>query len=118
MSIIGAKPAAIGGAETVGTGKRTIVLATVFIIVETVLVAETIWVLLFNGIDVGDPWSAAIGVLLSVALLANLGIVCGVTAARGAESARQAKYRLRDGHIDADGVELSGDIARGDAVTD
>ena len=107
----------IGGAETVGTGKRTIALAAVSIIVETVLVAETIWVLLFNGIDVGDPWSGAIGALLSVALLANPGIVCGVAAARAAESARQSKHRLRGGRSD-DGVELSGDISRGDAVTD
>lgn len=116
MSIIGAKPAAVGGAETVGTVKRAIALTAVFIIVETVLVAETIWVILFNGIDVGNPCSAAIGILLSIALLANLGTVCGVAAARAAESARQSKYRLRGGRIDADSVELSGDISGGTSL--
>ena len=40
MSIIGAEPAAVGGAETVGTVKRAIALAGVFIIVETVLVPK------------------------------------------------------------------------------
>ncbi|MGO9156613.1 hypothetical protein [Mycobacterium sp.] len=100
--------------------KRAIALAAVFIIVETVLVAETIWVILFNEIDVGNPWSAAIGILLSIALLANLGIVCGVAATGAAESARQSKFqgdRLRGGRADAGSAGLSGDIPGGTVFT-
>jgi hypothetical protein len=70
----------------------------------------------FPGEFIDSGTWVAIGILLSIALLANLGIVCGVVAARAAESARQSKYRLRGGRIDADSVELSGDISRGDVI--
>lgn len=79
------------------TVKHTILPAAVFIIVETVLVAETILVVLLDEISPRSPGAAPIAILLSVALLVNLGLVCGVAAALAADSERRSRRaRARD----------------------
>jgi hypothetical protein len=92
VSIIASAPPAIGAAEPVGTAKSAIVPAAVFILVEIILVAETVSVILLKEIDSGNPGAAPIAVLLSIALLANLGLVCSIAAASVANSVRQSKY--------------------------
>jgi hypothetical protein len=57
-----------------------------------VLVAETISVILLDGIGPGKAGAAPIAILLSIALLANLGLVCSVAASIAASSARQSKH--------------------------
>ena len=88
--IIAPGPSAIGAAVTVD--KSAIVPAAVFIIVEIVLVAETISVILLDEIDPEKAGAAPIAIFLSIALLANLGVVCSVAAAIAANSARQSKH--------------------------
>jgi hypothetical protein len=90
VSITASGQTAIEASEAVGTVKPAILPAAVFIIVEVVLVAETISVILFKDMDLRNPGAAPITVLLSVALLANLGLVCGVAAAIAAESVRRS----------------------------
>jgi hypothetical protein len=93
MSIIAFEPQAIGTAEAVDIGKQpAIVPAAVFIIVEIMLVAETISVILLKEIDPRNPGAAPIAILLSVALLANLGLICSIAAASAANSVRQSKH--------------------------
>lgn len=92
ISIIAFEPPAIGAAETVDTGKPAIVPAAVFIIVEIILVAETISVILLKEIDPRNPGAAPIAILLSMALLANLGLICSIAAASAANSVRQSKH--------------------------
>ena len=91
MSIIAFEPPAIGIAETVDAGKPAIVPAAVFIIVEIVLVAETISVILLKEIGPLNQGAAPIAILLSMALLANLGLICSIAAASAANSVRQSK---------------------------
>ena len=113
MSIIGPQSRAIGAVETVGIVKPAIVSAAVFIIVEIVLVAETIAVILLKEIDPRNPGAAPIAILLSMALLANLGLVCGIAATIAANSVRQSKReraralrgRFRGAHGGAEGIE-------------
>jgi hypothetical protein len=104
VSIGASEPPAIGAAETVDTGKTAIVPAVAFIIVEIVLVVETISVILMKEIDPRNPGAALIAILLSMALLANLGVVCGIAAARAAESVRQSKRRVAYAVSDWSGV--------------
>jgi hypothetical protein len=88
VSIIASEPLA---AETVDRSKPAIVPAAVFIIVEIMLAAETISVILLKEIDPRNPISAPIAILLSMALLVNLGFVCSMAAAMAASSVRQRK---------------------------
>jgi hypothetical protein len=85
-------PPAIAAAKAVD--KSAIVPAAVFIIVEIVLAAETISVILLDGIGPGKAGAAPIAILLSIALLANLGVVCSVAAAVAANAARQSKHKV------------------------
>jgi hypothetical protein len=104
VSIIASEPSAIEAAETVDTGKAAIVSAAVFIIVETVLVAETIAVILLKEIGPRHPGATPIATLLSVTLLANLGLVCGIAATIAANSVRRSKHervRALRGHFAA-----------------
>jgi hypothetical protein len=93
VSIIGPQSRAIGAVEKVGIVKPAIVSAAVFIIVEIVLVAETIEVILLKEIDPRHPGAAPIAILLSMTLLANLGLVCGIAATIAANSARRAQHQ-------------------------
>ncbi len=72
------------------TVKPAILPAAVFITVEIVLVAETISVILLRELDPRNPGAVPIAILLSVALLANLGVVCSVAAAIAADSVRRS----------------------------
>jgi hypothetical protein len=90
VSITASGQTAIEASERVDTVKPAILPAAVFIIVEVVLVAETISVILFKDMDPRNPGAAPITILLSVALLANLGLVCSVAAAIAAESVRRS----------------------------
>jgi hypothetical protein len=92
VSIIGPQSRAIGAVEKVGIVKPAIVSAAVFIIVEIVLVAETIAVILLKEIDPRHPGAAPIAILLSMTLLANLGLVCGIAATIAANSVRLSKH--------------------------
>jgi hypothetical protein len=108
---------AIADAETVD--KSAIVPAAVFIIVEIVLVAETISVILLDGIGPGKAGATPIAILLSIALLANLGVVCSVAAAVAANPARQSKHkeaRALSGWLPAVSSTAEGiDFATGDS---
>jgi hypothetical protein len=106
VSIIGPQSRAIGAVEMVGIVKPAIVSAAVFIIVEIVLVAETIAVILLKEIDPRHPGAAPIAILLSVTLLANLGLVCGIAATIAANSVRLSKHeRARALRGGAEGIE-------------
>jgi hypothetical protein len=91
VSTIDLQPADIRTAETVETGKSALVLAAVFIVVEIVLMAETIVVVLLEGSEHRNPGAAPIAILLSTALLANLGLVCTFIAASAANVVRRSR---------------------------
>ena len=93
MSIITPGSRAIGATEKAGNAKPAILSAAVFIIVEVVLVAETIAVILLKEIDPRNPGAAPIAILLSMTLLANLGLVCSVAATIAANSIRQLNHQ-------------------------
>jgi hypothetical protein len=69
----------------------TVLPAAAFILVEIILVAETISVILLQETDPRNPGAAPVGVMLCVALLVNLGVVCTVAAAIAAESVRRSE---------------------------
>jgi hypothetical protein len=92
VSIMALEPPAVRAAETVGIGRRAIVPAALFIIVEIVLVAETISVILLKEFDLQNPAAMPIAILLSTALLANLGVVCSIAAASATSSIRRLDY--------------------------
>jgi hypothetical protein len=92
VSIIASEPPAIGTAEPVDSARSAIIPAAVFIIVEIILVAEAISVILLKEIDLRNPAATPIAILLSMALLANLGIVCSMAAASAANSIRRPEY--------------------------
>ncbi|HTY30700.1 hypothetical protein [Mycobacterium sp.] len=94
MSIATSRPKAVGVAETVGALRPAILPAAVFIVVEILLAAETIWVILLKGTDPRSPAAAPLAILLSVALLANLGLLCGAAAAIAAETIRRSNRAL------------------------
>jgi hypothetical protein len=115
VSIIVSEPAAIGAVETVDTIKPAVVPVAVFIIVEIMLVAETISVLLLKVVDLRNPSAAPIAILLSVALLANLGVICNTAAAIAANSVRQSKgepARAISGWFAPVGASAGGDRVR------
>jgi hypothetical protein len=85
------QPPAIGAGEIVETGKSALVLAAIFIVVEIVLMAETISVILLEGSERRNPGAAPIAILLSAALLANLGLVCTFIAASAASAVRRSR---------------------------
>ena len=89
---MGPQSRAIGAVEKVGIVKPAIVSAAVFIIVEIVLFAETIAVILLKEIDPRHPGAAPIAILLSMTLLANLGLICGIAATIAANSVRRSKH--------------------------
>jgi hypothetical protein len=76
--------------ERVDTVKSAILPAAIFIVVEVVLVAETISVILLQDMHSRNVGAVAIAILLSVALLANLGLVCSMAAAIAAQSVRRS----------------------------
>jgi Zn-dependent protease with chaperone function len=84
-------PPAIRTGETVETDKSPWVLAAVFILVEIVLMAETISVMLLGGSEQRNPGATPIALLLSTALLANLGLVCSFIAASAASAVRRSR---------------------------
>jgi hypothetical protein len=53
------------------TDKRGLVLTAVFLLVETVLVIETVFVVFFARVEPSDPLGSINSVLLGVALFAN-----------------------------------------------
>lgn len=85
------RPPAISTDEIVETGKSPWVLAAVFILVEIVLMAETISVMLLGGSEQRNPGATPIALLLSTALLANLGLVCSFIAASAASAVRRSR---------------------------
>jgi hypothetical protein len=91
VSIIDPEPPAIRTGETVETGKSALVLAAIFIVVEIVLMAEAISVILLEGSERRNPGAAPIAILLSTALLANLGLVCTFIAASAASAVRRSR---------------------------
>jgi hypothetical protein len=92
VSIIASEQPAIGSVEPVDAARSAIIPAAVFIIVEIILVAETISVILLKEFDPRNPGAAPIAVLLSIALLANLGLVCSIAAASVAKSVPRSEY--------------------------
>ena len=92
MSIIASETPAIGTAEPVVRSRSAIIPAAVFIIVEIILVAEAISVILLKEIDLRNQAATPVAILLSMALLANLGIVCSMAAASAANSIRKPEY--------------------------
>lgn len=91
MSTIDPLPPTIGTDETAETGKSAIVLAALFIVVEILLMAETIGVILHEGSEDRYPGQAPVAILLSTALLANLGLVCTVIAGSAANVVRRSR---------------------------
>jgi hypothetical protein len=88
---------------TAGAGRSPILPAAVFIVVEIVLAAETVSVVLLKELDSRNAGAAPLAILLSVALLANLGLVCTMAAAITGDAVRHWKReRAR---------ELSGEFA-------
>jgi hypothetical protein len=83
--------AATTAAETSDAARPAILPAVVFIVVEIVLVAEAVLVILLKELDVRNPAAAPIAILLSVALLANLGLVCSLAAAITGDAVRHWK---------------------------
>jgi hypothetical protein len=118
------QPPAISTDEIVETGKSPWVLAAVFIVVEILLMAETISVILLGGSGERNPGVAPIAILLSTALLVNLGLVCSFIAASAASAVRRSR---RAGAVPvpsfaavgcgAEGAEsMAGDLSAVDAV--
>jgi hypothetical protein len=85
------QPPAIRTDEIVETGKSPWVLAAVFIVVEILLMAEAISVILLGGSGERNPGITPIAILLSTALLANLGLVCSFIAASAASAVRRSR---------------------------
>jgi hypothetical protein len=118
-------PPAIRTDQIVETGKSPWVLAAVFIVVEIVLMAETISVILLGGREQPNPGVTPIAILLSTALLANLGLVCSFIAASAASAVRRSRravavpvpsFAALGGG--AEGAEsMADDLAAGDVVT-
>lgn len=102
VSSYSAEPSARGPLDLV---RGAILPLALFILAEIMLVAETISVILFGGMDFQNPGATTIAVLLSVALLANLGLVCTMAAAFAADSVKRA---------DARAVESAGDVDTAD----
>jgi hypothetical protein len=92
VSIIASEPPAVGTAGPIDSARSALIPAAVFIIVEIILVAEAISVILLKEIDLRNPAATPIAILLSLALLANLGIVCSMAAASAANSIRKPEY--------------------------
>src|SRR5581483_6835037 len=103
--------------ETVEAGKSALVLAAIFIAVEIVLMAETISVLL-EGAEARSPGGGPIAILLSTALLANLGLMCTFIAATATSAIRRSRRAevLRVASFAA--VSPSGEIDVGGSVAD
>ena len=91
MSTRDPQPTAFSTDGTVETGMSAMVLAAVFIVVEIVLMAETISVILLGGSEQRNPGAATIAILLSTALLTNLGLVCTFIAASAASAVRRSR---------------------------
>ncbi|WP_068179629.1 hypothetical protein [Mycobacterium sp. UM_CSW] len=89
MPIIARKAASIPATEAADAVKRAILPAAVFVVVQTLLAAEAISVILFEDVDARNAGARLIAFLLSVALLANLGLVCGLVAAHAAGTIRR-----------------------------
>ena len=89
VSIIASEPPAVGTAGPIDSARSALIPAAVFIVVEIILVAEAISVILLKEIDLRNPAATPIAILLSMALLANLGIVCSMAAASAANSIRK-----------------------------
>jgi hypothetical protein len=89
MSIITPVAATTTAAET--AGRPAILPSAVFIVVEIVLVAETVLVILLKELDARDSGAGPIAILLSIALLANLGLVCSMVAAITGDAVRHWK---------------------------
>ncbi|OBH05106.1 hypothetical protein A5696_02865 [Mycobacterium sp. E2699] len=111
VSIRGSRPRALKAGEPARTVKRAVLPAAVFIVVEILLAAETLWVLLLGELDPRSPAAAPLAILLSVALLANLGLVCSAAAAVAADAIRRADREL-GGSIAPVGASEPGDAAR------
>ncbi len=94
MSITASRPAAVETGEPVGAVRPAILSAAAFIVVEILLAAETISVILFREADPRTPAAVPLAILLSVALLANLGLVCGAAAAVAAGMIRRSNRSL------------------------
>ena len=111
MSITALEQTASEVPERVDTVKPAILPAAVFIIVEVVLMAETISVILLKDMDTRNPGASTIAILLSVALLANLGLVCSMAAAIAAQSVRRwnrARARAFSGSFPAASAPVAG----------
>jgi hypothetical protein len=66
------------------TDKRGVALAAVFLLVETILVIETVFVVFFEQFEPGDLVGRLISAILGIALFANF--VAGIAAAWAAEA--------------------------------
>ena len=91
MLIIAPEAATTTAAKTTHTARPAILPAALFIVVEIVLVAEAVLVILLKQLDARNPGAAPIAILLSVALLANLGLVCTMAAAITGDAVRHWK---------------------------
>jgi hypothetical protein len=111
------QPPAVRTDEIVETGKSPWVLAAVFIVVEIVLMAETISVILLGGSEQRSPGITPIAILLSAALLANLGLVCSFIAASAASAVRRSRRAGAAVGSGAEGTEsVAGDLSDLDVV--
>ncbi len=111
VSISGLRPKGLEAGEAVRSVKPAALPAAVFIVVEILLAAETIWVLLLGELDPRAPAAAPLAILLSVALLANLGLVCGAAAAVAADAIRRSDREL-SGSFASVGASEPGDPPR------
>jgi hypothetical protein len=112
LSIIASRRAAVETAESAGAVGPAILPVVAFIVVEILLAAETIWVILLKDIALRSPAAAPLAILLSVALLANLGLVCSAAAAVAADAIRRSN-RAPSGSFASVGADADGAVEAG-----
>jgi hypothetical protein len=111
VSIIASRRAAVETAESAGAGPAILPVAA-FIVVQILLAAETIWVILLKEMAPRSPAAAPLAILLSVALLANLGLVCSAAAAVAADAIRRSNRPL-SGSFASVGADADGAVGPG-----
>jgi hypothetical protein len=106
-------------AEAVRGRRPAMVPVAVFIMVEIMLAADTISVIFLGELDPRNPGTAPVAMLLCTALLANLGLVCGLAAASlagsrfAAASAGNERYESASGRHRRRAVDTQGPAVPG-----
>jgi hypothetical protein len=106
VSINSAELPAIAAVEPMDTAKSAIIPVVVFIVVQIMLAAETIWVIFREELNPWYPGAVPIAGLLSITLLADFALVCSVAATLAVQSIRQSQHvRGRELHAWSDVVQ-------------